>query len=131
MNLYIETENGQIKNHPAFEDNLIAAFGAVPEHWVPFVRIEPPKLGPYEKNQTVTYELVNGVYTDVFHCEQMTAEEITAKQDEVKSSWAQRGYPSWVFNETTCIFDPPTPMPTDNKRYRWDESTTSWVEVTA
>jgi hypothetical protein len=129
MNLYIETENGQIKNHPAFEENLIAAFGSVPEHWVLFVRVEPPKLGPYEKNQTVTYELVDGVYTDVFHTEQMTAEEITAKQDEVKSSWAQRGYPSWTFNETTCQFEPPTPRPTDDKRYRWDEATTAWIEV--
>ena len=130
MNLYIEIENGQVKNHPAFEDNLIAAFKCVPEHWVPFVRVEPPKLGPYEKNQTVTYELVNGVYTDVFSCEQITAEEITTKQNEVKTSWEQRGYPSWVFNETTCQFDPPTPRPIDDKNYRWDEPTISWVEVT-
>ena len=48
MNLYIETENGQPKNHPAFEDNLIQAFGDIPEHWVPFERIERPQLGVYE-----------------------------------------------------------------------------------
>ena len=39
-------------------------------------------------------------------------------------------YASWTLNETTCLWDAPTPMPTDNKRYTWDESTTSWVEVT-
>lgn len=130
MNLYIEIENGQVKNHPAFEDNLIAAFGSVPENWVSFVRVEPPQLGVYEKSQTVTYELVNGVYTDVFHAERMTAEEITAKQNEVKAAWVETGYVSWTFNEETCQFDPPTPRPTDNKRYLWDEPTTSWVEVT-
>ena len=130
MNLYIEIENGQVKNHPAFEDNLIAAFGSVPENWVPFVRVEPPQLGVYEKSQTVTYELVNGVYTDVFHAERMTAEEITAKQNKVKTAWVETGYVSWTFNEETCQFDPPTPIPTDDKRYRWDEPTTSWVEVT-
>ena len=39
-------------------------------------------------------------------------------------------YASWILNETTCLWNAPTPMPTDNKRYTWDESTTSWVEVT-
>jgi hypothetical protein len=39
-------------------------------------------------------------------------------------------YASWGLNETTCLWDAPTPMPTDDKRYTWDEPTTSWVEVT-
>ena len=39
-------------------------------------------------------------------------------------------FASWTLNETTCQWDAPTPMPTDNKRYTWDEATTSWVEVT-
>jgi len=37
-------------------------------------------------------------------------------------------FPSWVFNEDTCNWAPPTPMPNDNKFYLWDEITTSWVE---
>ena len=37
---------------------------------------------------------------------------------------------SWVLNETTCLWDAPTPMPEDNKPYRWDEDTTSWIEIT-
>ena len=39
-------------------------------------------------------------------------------------------YASWTLNETTCLWDAPTPMPIDDKRYTWDEPTTSWVEVT-
>jgi hypothetical protein len=39
-------------------------------------------------------------------------------------------FASWLLNETTCQWDAPTPMPTDDKRYTWDEPTTSWVEVT-
>jgi len=39
-------------------------------------------------------------------------------------------YQSWTLNETTCLWDAPTPMPTDNKLYTWDEPTTSWIEVT-
>lgn len=36
---------------------------------------------------------------------------------------------SWVLNEDTCRWDAPTPMPQDEKMYRWDEDTVSWIEV--
>ena len=38
-------------------------------------------------------------------------------------------FESWVLNEETCSWNSPTPMPTDNKQYTWDEATTSWVEI--
>ena len=37
---------------------------------------------------------------------------------------------SWTLNETTCLWEAPTPMPDDGKMYRWDEETTSWIEIT-
>jgi hypothetical protein len=37
-------------------------------------------------------------------------------------------YPSWLLNEDTCRWDAPTPYPDDDKRYSWDEETTSWKE---
>ena len=39
-------------------------------------------------------------------------------------------FTSWTLNETTCRWDAPMPMPTDGKPYRWNEETTSWVEIT-
>jgi hypothetical protein len=42
-------------------------------------------------------------------------------------------FASWVLNETTCQWRAPVDMPSDasmDKRYTWDEATTSWVEVT-
>jgi len=39
-------------------------------------------------------------------------------------------YASWLLDETTCLWNSPTPMPQDDKDYRWDETTTSWVETT-
>ena len=44
---------------------------------------------------------------------------------------APQPYPSWNKNSTTYLWEAPTPMPTDDKRYTWDEATTSWVEVEA
>ena len=38
-------------------------------------------------------------------------------------------YPSWTVNEATCQWQAPTPMPTDGKRYSWDEATLSWKEI--
>ena len=39
---------------------------------------------------------------------------------------------AWVFNETTCTWNPPIPYPGgedgDGKWYEWDEETTNWVE---
>jgi len=40
-------------------------------------------------------------------------------------------YASWTLNEDTCQWDSPTPRPTDDLMYSWDEDTTSWVETTA
>ena len=38
-------------------------------------------------------------------------------------------YESWLLNEDTCLWEAPTPMPTDGKIYHWDEPTTTWIEV--
>jgi hypothetical protein len=39
-------------------------------------------------------------------------------------------FASWVLNEITCQWEAPINMPIDDKRYMWDEATTSWIEVT-
>jgi hypothetical protein len=38
-------------------------------------------------------------------------------------------YASWTLNNETAQWESPSPYPTDDKRYTWDEATTSWVEV--
>ncbi len=44
---------------------------------------------------------------------------------------APKPFASWVLDETKCIWNAPTPMPVEEgKSFRWDEPTTSWVEVT-
>lgn len=40
-------------------------------------------------------------------------------------------FASWGLNETTCLWDAPSPMPVEeDKFFRWDEATTSWVDIT-
>lgn len=38
-------------------------------------------------------------------------------------------FPSWILNESTCLWEAPVPYPIDGKLYVWDESTTSWKEL--
>ncbi len=38
-------------------------------------------------------------------------------------------FQSWVLNEETCLWDPPTPFPADGGYYLWDEDSGAWVEV--
>jgi len=38
-------------------------------------------------------------------------------------------YPSWVLNETSCLWESPVPYPTDGGRYTWNEQTQSWDAV--
>ena len=37
-------------------------------------------------------------------------------------------FPSWVLDEQACQWNPPIQYPSDDKRYQWDEQTTSWKE---
>lgn len=36
-------------------------------------------------------------------------------------------FESWLLNEDTCLWDAPTPYPTDGNFYSWDEEQQAWV----
>ena len=42
---------------------------------------------------------------------------------------APKPFNSWVLDEATCQWQAPTPMPTDDKVYTWNEETLSWDEI--
>jgi hypothetical protein len=135
MKLYIQVENGNTVNHPALKDNLLQVFGRIPENWQPFVRVSSPGLGVYEvlESETPTYELVDGVWTDVWQKRNMTDEEKLQKQNEVKEIWNARpnreNFSTWIFDEETCSYIAPIPKPLDSKQYYWDGSTEAWREI--
>jgi len=133
MQLYICVTNSETVNHPAFEDNLLQAFGEIPAHWEAFVRVDKPLLAPYQKcDQAPTYERVEGTWTDSWFLRDMTAEEKADKQTLVKSEWVAQAqyanYTTWTFNEETCSFIPPVPRP-DTGDYNWSGADNNWVLV--
>lgn len=121
MNLYIETENGQCKNHPAFGGNLLQAFGSIPSNWEPFERVLKPELTVYQtiEGGNSKYEKVDGVWKDVWVIRDMTAEEKLQKQQETLSAFRGRpqaeNWSAWTLNEETCVMVPPIPRPNPDK----------------
>lgn len=52
------------------------------------------------------------------------------KLDRVRDAFIPpQDFPSWTLNEFSCLWEAPTPYPTDGKTYRWYEPTLSWVEI--
>jgi hypothetical protein len=132
MNLFIRVVDGVPVDHPILEENLKQAFPDIDLNdplsgFIKFIRVERPKLTPYVKfdPKEPTYEIIDGVCTDVWHTRPMTDEEKLAVQNIVKASWNNL-FPSWVFNEDACLFEPPIARPEPAANYRWNESTLSW-----
>jgi hypothetical protein len=132
MALYIETQNGQPVNHPAFEDNLMQAFGEIPANWEPFTRVERPVLGVYEvfDSEMPSYQKFDGAWKDVWVIRSMTAEEKTAKQQAVRDAFNAReqaeNWSAWTLDEATCTMVPPIPRPEPNETKLAQRIMTIW-----
>ena len=50
--------------------------------------------------------------------------------DETKDAfYFPQPYPSWILDETTCVWEAPVPYPNDGKVYQWNETTKEWIEI--
>ena len=50
--------------------------------------------------------------------------------DEARDAFIPpKPFPSWVLNESTCLWDAPVPYPDDNQMYLWNEETQQWDVV--
>lgn len=142
MELYIRIKDGQPFRNPIMGDNFRQAFPDVdtnnlPPEFARFERIERPVLGLYETlaAEEPTYELVDGVYKDVWHIRAMTAEEKTAKQQAVINAFNEREHASnwstWTLDEATCSMVPPIPRPepVEGKLMFWCGADANWKEA--
>jgi len=135
MAFYIQVIDGVPVNHPALEENLIDAFGSVPEGWELFVKKPSPRLTPYQyiEQDQHSYAKIDGVWTDVWAVIEFTEEQKLRRQNRVKNSFANRPYAenfaSWIFNEEECQYEPPVKYPNDGKIYAWSGVDNAWKEI--
>jgi hypothetical protein len=80
MNLYIRIKDGQPFEHPLFEDNVKQVWPDIdlnnlPPELAKFERVQPPVASAYEVLEGFSYQLVDGIYKDVWHLRPMTDSE--------------------------------------------------------
>ena len=50
--------------------------------------------------------------------------------DETRDAFiSSKPYPSWLLNESTCLWESPVPYPNDGNFYEWNEEAQSWIQV--
>lgn len=79
-NYYIRLKDGAPFEHPIIESNFVQAFPDVdlqslPDWVARFNRLPAPPLGAFEVHDGTTYELVDGMWTDVWHIRPLTDSE--------------------------------------------------------
>lgn len=78
-----------------------------------------------------SYNTVGGVHSNGGTPFRKNFAGIGYKYDTEKDAFIPpKPFTSWTLDEETCLWNAPTPMPTDDKMYVWDEPTTSWKEAT-
>jgi hypothetical protein len=111
MSHFAEVENGIVKRVIVAEQDFIDS-GALPGVWIQTsynTRAgQHPEGRPLRKN----YAGIGFVY------------------DSVRDAfYAPQPFPSWSLDEQTCIWQPPVAYPSDGNKYKWDESSVSWVLI--
>jgi hypothetical protein len=50
--------------------------------------------------------------------------------DEIRDAFIpSKPYPSWLLNESTCLWESPVPYPDDGNFYEWNEEVQGWNQV--
>ena len=100
--------------HDADNIALITDIPAVPNEWEPakYKFVTNSESGNLEWATYEHYNIVQGFRT---------------RKADVKDP---QPYPSWTFDETTYVWQPPVSRPADSttKDYDWDEDNQAWVE---
>ena len=127
--LFIEVKDGKAIGHPMTESNMNLLFpnfdpNNPPDPFYKFKRKIMPKIGIFEKYNGVTYELQDGVFTDVFHIEELPDKNVLIE------NWFKNNpkpFPSWIFNEKDCVWEPPKIRPSNPLDTVWFEPSQEWL----
>jgi len=130
MALFIQIKDGQPINHPAYDFNLVQAFGMIPSDWAMFNRIQQPAdliTSPFQ-TANCTYELSSDGVTweDKWTAVEMSDEE---KASLIAQTEANPPGPNVTLNTTTLQWTPNTTKPDDGNKYYWNFQSGEWIVV--
>jgi len=135
MELYIQVRDGVAFEHPMLGDNFRETHPDIdvnnlPPEFAKFTRYDVPSplimpCGILQVHECKYVLDTDGKsWRDEWSVRDMNAEE---KAEIVERCKNNRLFASWTFDENTCYWIPPTPMPNDGFLYDWNESTLAWV----
>ena len=88
------------------------------------------KLTGYPIWKQTSYNTVGGIHNNGGTPFRKNHAGIGYTYDEDRDAFIpKKPYNSWILNEQTCLWEAPTPMPSDasiDKRYTWNETTKNW-----
>lgn len=131
QNCYIRVVNGKPFEHPITEENLkqvVKNFDPenLPEGIEKFVRQEPRAINFLETLVGSSYQLVDGVWQDVYDIRSLTEDEKKAKIKFMRDNFP---FSNWELDEVNGQWIPPVPYPNDGNHYGWDEAKSEWVLI--
>jgi hypothetical protein len=86
--------------------------GLTPEEWYGNFRGQVCKRTSYNGNYRKNYAGIGYAY-----------------DPQLDAFIAPKPFTKWILNEETCKWEAPTPYPTDNKSYVWNDNQGEWEEL--
>ena len=88
------------------------------------------KLTGYPEWKQTSYNTQGGVHSNGGTPLRKNFAGVGYTYDEARDAFIPpQPYGSWILVEDTCLWEAPVAYPTDGNSYRWNEDTTSWVEI--
>jgi len=134
MDLIIKINvDGTIEGHPILLENMLLVdpnfnLQDMTIGYKQFIRTPIPEIGVYQilESETPDYVVDGDVVKDVWSIRDMSE---TEKQEKIINEKSSFIYKKWIFDELTCTFSPPYPIPDDEYDYEWDDVTESWIRI--
>jgi hypothetical protein len=119
---FAQIDKNNIVQHVIVVDNLDAPDEATGQKFI-------ASLGFEGKWLETSYDTLGGVNTAGGVALRKNFASIGFTYDEKNDAfYAPQPFPSWVLDTTTFLWSSPTPPPSNDKAYTWDEPTLSWKE---
>ena len=104
--------------------------GLSPEEWYGNFRGQVCKRTSYNNNFRKNYAGIGFTYDELRDAFIQPKPEGFGELNEETCTWIPpQPFASWTFSTSDGVWEAPIAYPTDDKSYRWDEATTSWIEV--
>ena len=86
------------------------------------------KLWGHRNFKQTSYNTIAGVHSNGKEPFRKNFAFVGGPYDAERDAFLQpKPYPSWILNESTCVWEPPFKWPEDGNNYKWNEETLNYI----